>query len=78
MPTFVCKRYRRSAPSATTGTLMDELSFSASSALEAEAKVRRGLLSPAFGMMDWEKYFANLDDELGHELAVWHHGVLHA
>jgi hypothetical protein len=29
-------------------------------------------------MMDWEKYFATLEDELGHELAVWHHGVLHA
>jgi len=28
--------------------------------------------------MDWKTDFATLEDELGQELAVWHHGLLHA
>jgi hypothetical protein len=28
--------------------------------------------------MDWKMGFAALEDELGHQLAVWHHGMLHA
>lgn len=77
MPTFVCKRYRRSAPGAATGTLTDEWSFPASSALEAETKVRHMLLG-GVAAMDWKKDFAALEDELGRELAVWHRGVSNA
>ena len=75
MPSFVFKRYRRSTPGATTGTVTDEWSFPASSAQEAEAKVRRMMLHAP---MDWKKDFAALEDELGHELAAWHHGMHHA
>jgi len=76
MPVFVCKHYRRSSPGATTGTLADEWRFTAASLLEAEGKVRRmlGITAP----MDWTTDFATLEDELGQELAVWHHGLLHA
>ena len=76
MPVFVCKHYRRSGPGATTGTLADEWRFTAASLLEAEGKVRRmlGITAP----MDWMTDFATLEDELGQELAVWHHGLLHA
>lgn len=76
MPVFVCKHYRRSGPGATTGTLADEWRFTAASLLEAEGKVRRmlGITAP----MDWKTDFATLEDDLGQELAVWHHGLLHA
>jgi len=76
MPAFVCKHYRRSAPGATTGMVLDEWSFSASDATEAERKIRRMFLS-GLAPMDWKTDFAALEDELGHELAVWHHGMLH-
>jgi hypothetical protein len=76
-PTFICKRYRRSAPGAATGALTDEWSFTASSAMEAETKMRRELLTPMWGM-DWENYFATLEDENGRLLARWLHGALHA
>lgn len=77
MPTFVCKRYRRSAPGAATGTLTDEWSFPASTAMEAQTKVRHMLLS-GIAPMDWKKDFAVLEDACGHELAVWHHGAANA
>jgi hypothetical protein len=75
MPVFAFKRYRRSAPGATTGTVTDEWRFSASSMAEAEGKIRR---MQDFGPIDWKKDFATLEDEFGDELAVWHHGMLHA
>jgi hypothetical protein len=75
MSSYVCKRYRRSAPGATTGTLLDEYRFPASSAMAAETKIRRDLQMWA---MDWENDFATLEDEEGHLLATWLHGVLHA
>lgn len=77
MPIFVCKHLRRSAPGATTGTLADEWRFSASTIVEAERKVRR-MLGGSVAPMDWKKDFVALEDEHGHELAVWHHGMLHA
>ncbi len=77
MPIFVCKRYRRTAPDATTGTLADEWRFSAPTLVEAERKVRR-MLGGSVAPMDWKKDFVTLEDEHGHELAVWHHGMLHA
>ena len=76
MPVFVCKHYRRCAPDASTGTLADEWRFAAASLLEAEGKVHRMLGGVA--PMDWKKDFATLEDELGQELAVWHHGLLHS
>jgi hypothetical protein len=77
MPGYVCKRYRRSAPGAATGTMIDEWSFSASSDLEAETKIRRELLTPMLGM-NWENHFATLEDQDGKVLATWLHGALHA
>ncbi|HWU54958.1 MAG TPA: hypothetical protein VN175_05605 [Rhizomicrobium sp.] len=77
MPIFVCKRYRRSAAGAATGSLTDEWSFSAASAMEAEAKMRRELLTPMWEM-DWKNYFATLENEDGQVLAQWLHGLLHA
>jgi len=77
MPTYVCKRFRRGAPGAATGSLTDEYRFPAASALEAETKIRRGFLTPMW-KMDWENYFATLEDEDGHLLVTWIHGVLHA
>ena len=78
MPNFVCKGYRRSAPGAATGTLINELKFSAESAAEAEDKIRRNFRSPLFGAMDWEKDFATLEDDSGTVLMTWLHGTLHA
>jgi hypothetical protein len=77
MPAFVCKRYRRSAPGAATGTVTDEWSFTASSAMEAETRMRRELLTPMWGM-DWENCFATLEDQDGTILATWLRGALHA
>lgn len=70
MPTFVCKRYRRSAPGAVTGSLTDEWSFPAASAVEAETRMRRELHTLMWGM-DWENYFAALEDEDGQVLVTW-------
>jgi hypothetical protein len=79
MPAYVCKRYQRSAAGAATGTLTDELRFTAASAQEAETRMRRGMLSPPpIGPMDWERYFATLEDESGTVLVTWLHGALHA
>jgi hypothetical protein len=77
MPTFVCKHYRRSAPDATIGTLADEITFSAPSAADAETKIRK-LLTSGVAPMDWHKHFATLEDDSGHVLVTWLHGVLHA
>ena len=77
MPTYVCKHYRRSAPGAAIGTLADEITFSAASSLEAETRMRKLLLSRV-ARMDWEKDFATLEDDCGHVLVTWLHGVLHA
>jgi hypothetical protein len=76
MPDFVCKRYRRSAPGAETGTLTDELRFTAATALEAESRMRRTLPS-SLGSMDWENYFATLEDEDGEVLVKWLHSWWH-
>ncbi len=77
MPIFVCKRYRRSAPRAATGTLTDEWSFPAASTFEAETRMRRELLTPMWGM-DWENYFVTLEDQDGRLLASWLYGALNA
>jgi len=70
MPDFVCKRYRRSAPGQDSGTVTDELRFSADSAAEAESRMRR-MLPSSLGAMDWENYFATLEDEDGQVLVKW-------
>ena len=75
MPGYVCKRIRRSAPGAATGIAIDEWSFSASSDLEAETRMRRELLM--WGM-EWENHFATLEAEDGRLLTTWLHGMLHA
>jgi len=77
MPGYVCKRFRRSAPGATTGTAIDEWRFSASSDLEAETRMRRELLTPMWGMK-WENHFATLEAEDGRLLTTWLHNMLHA
>jgi hypothetical protein len=77
MPTYVCKHYRRSAPDATTGTLADEITFSAPSAVDAEARMRK-LLTSGVAPMDWRNHFATLEDDAGQVLVAWLHGVLHA
>jgi hypothetical protein len=75
METYRCKRYRRSAPGQTGGVVIDEWTFLATSAVEAENKVRgMSRLYP----VDWEKDFVTLEDDSGHVLATWHHGMLHA
>jgi len=38
MPTYILKRFRRSAPGAATGALTDEYCFPADSALETKQK----------------------------------------
>jgi hypothetical protein len=78
MQTYRCKRYRRSASGQNTGIVIDELTFQATSAAEAEDKIRRNFRSPLFGTMDWEKDFATLEDESGTVLVTWLHGMLHA
>jgi len=77
MPVYICKHYRRSAPDATTGTLADEITFSAPSAADAEARMRK-LLTSGVAPMDWHKHFATLEDDAGHILVKWLHGALHA
>jgi hypothetical protein len=77
MPVYICKHYRRSAPGATTGTLADEITFSAPSAADAEARMRK-LLTSGVAPMDWHKHFATLEDDSGHILVTWLHGMLHA
>ncbi|HWM60817.1 MAG TPA: hypothetical protein VNN98_01635 [Rhizomicrobium sp.] len=77
MPRYTCKRYRRRAPGEATGTLIDALTFSATSAAEAEDKIRRNALF-RIADMDWEKDFATLEDESGTVLVTWLRGVLHA
>jgi hypothetical protein len=75
METYRCKRYRCSAPGQIGGVVIDEWTFPAASAIDAESKVRRmSRLYP----VDWEKDFVTLEDDSGHVLATWHHGVLHA
>jgi len=44
---------------------------------EAENKVRR-LLTLRLHPMDWEKDFVTLEDDAGHILVTWLHGILHA
>jgi hypothetical protein len=76
MPAFVLKRYRRNAPGQDIGTATDELRFTALSAREAETRMRRNLPS-SLGAMDWEKYFATLEDEDGQVLVTWLHSWWH-
>ena len=56
--------------------MTDELRFSAASALEAESRMRRTLPS-SLGAMDWDKYFATLEDEDGRVLVTWLHSWWH-
>ncbi|MEO8301807.1 MAG: hypothetical protein ABI608_08435 [Rhizomicrobium sp.] len=76
MPVFVCKRHRRYAPGLESGTVADEWRFTASSALEAESRMRRSLPS-SLGSMDWKTYFATLEDEDGQVLVTWLHSWWH-
>ena len=76
MPKFFLKRYRRSRPGQDSGTVTDELSFTAATALEAESRMRRTLPSSQ-SAMDWENYFATLEDEDGQVLVNWLHSWWH-
>ncbi len=78
MPVFICKHYRRSAPGAGTGALIEEIRFEADSALKAETRIRQGLRAPIMPAMDWDKDFATLEDENGQVLVTWLHGFLHS
>ena len=74
MPDFVCRRYRRSAPDQDSGTVIDELRFSAASAAEAENRIRRMLPSSPMG---WKNHFATLEGEDGQVLVKWLHSWWH-
>jgi hypothetical protein len=77
MPIYVCKHYRRSAPGAKTGTVVNELRFEADSAAQAETRMRQSFRSPKMPPMDWDKDFATLETDSGHVLVTWLHGFLH-
>ncbi|HEY4075764.1 MAG TPA: hypothetical protein VGM26_02420 [Rhizomicrobium sp.] len=76
METYCFRRYRRTGPGHTTGTVIDEVKFTAGSADEAETSVRHRFGS--VGAMDWDKDFARLEDEHGHAIAEWLNGFAHA
>jgi len=76
MPTFLFKRYRRSGPGQDSGTVTDELRFTAATALEAESRMRR-TLPLSQGAMDWKNYFETLEDEDGQVLVNWLHSWWH-
>ena len=78
MERYTLKRYRRSAPGKDTGTLTDALTFSAASAGEAEAKIRRNRFSGIAPTMDCKKDFATLEDESASVLVTWLYGFQHA
>ena len=73
METYYFKRYRRTGPARTSGIPIDEVKFTAGSAVEAEAGIRRRFGSGITGAMDWEKHFARLEDEHGHVIVEWLH-----
>jgi hypothetical protein len=77
VPVYVCKHYRRSAPGAETGAVLDEIRFEADGAAAAETRMRQSFRSPVMPVMDWDKDFATLEDEGGHVLVTWQHGFLH-
>jgi hypothetical protein len=68
--TYYFRRYRRKVPGHNTGTVMDELSFKAGSAAEAEESVR-GRFGSGIAVMDWQRDFARLEDDEGHILRQW-------
>jgi hypothetical protein len=68
--TYYFRRYRRKVPGYNTGTVMDELSFKAGSAAEAEESVR-GRFGSGIAVMDWQRDFARLEDDEGHILRQW-------
>jgi hypothetical protein len=70
MQTYLWRRYRRSAPGLESGTITDEVRFSASSVQEAENHVRC-MRQSSLGPMDWDSYFATLEDEEGLRLTTW-------
>jgi hypothetical protein len=78
MQTYYFRRYRRAGPGQTTGTIIDEVKFTAESAIDAETSVRRRFGSGIAGAMDWKMDFARLEDEHGHIIVEWLHGFAHA
>jgi hypothetical protein len=78
METYYFRRYRRTGPGHATGTVIDEVKFTAGSAAEAETSVRRRFGTGIAGAMDWNKDFARLEDEHGHAIAEWLNGFAHA
>ena len=75
METYYFKRYRRIGPGHVTGTVIDEVKFTAESAAEAETSVRRKFGSGIAGAMNWEKDFALLEDGTGRVIAHWFDGA---
>ena len=78
MESYYFRRYRRTGPGHTTGTVTDEVNFTAESAAEAETSIRRRFGSGIAGAMDWDKDFARLEDKHGHAIAEWLNGFAHA
>jgi hypothetical protein len=77
MPVYICKHYRRTAPGAGTGTVVEEIRFEADSAIKAETRIRQAFRAPIMPEVDWDKDFATLEDENGQVLVTWLHGFLH-
>jgi hypothetical protein len=78
METYYFKRYRRTGLGHATGTLTDEVKFTAESATEAQTSVRRRFGTRIAGAMDWKNDFARLEDEHGHAIAEWLNGFADA
>ena len=78
METYYFRRYRRTGPGHATGTVTDEVKFTAEGAAEAESSVRRRFGSGVAGTMDWQKDFARLEDENCNIIVEWQYGFAHA
>jgi hypothetical protein len=74
METYYCKRYRRASPGATTGTVTDEMKFTAENVTDAVRSLKWGF-QLGIARMDWEKDFATLEDASGHVVTTWLDGA---
>ena len=69
METYYWKRYVRESPGALTGTVTDSLKISASSKMDAENMMKSYFYGVA--PMQWDKYFATLEDASGKVITTW-------
>jgi hypothetical protein len=70
METYHLKRYHRAAPSATTGALADEVTFTVENQSEAEMAARN-IFRSGVAPMDWARDFASLENASGQVVAHW-------